>query len=200
MDTDTLVLKEPLALILKGGEKIAIAPVHVKNISSRMDQPADGFWQLVYSQCRVSKNRIYPMTTIVDKVQIRPHFNAGLISVNPQAGILRRWRDNFAELYQDQRMQEFYQEDQRYKLYLHQAVLAATILNLCSRSEIKLLPDEYNFPLHLVSQMDEKSKPAFLNRLVTARYDDLNDQGWRTALPVLEPYKSWLNATLENIE
>ncbi len=197
MDTDTLVMKEPQALILKQGIKIAIPPVHLLNVSSRMDQPADGFWQLIFSQCRVSKNHIFPMTTVVDKVQIRPHFNAGLISVKPQTGILRRWRDNFAELYQDERMQEFFQQDDRYKIYLHQAVLAATVLNLCEKNEIKLLPNEYNFPLHLIEQMDEKSKPAALNELVTARYDDLDDSVWPTVLPVKEPFRSWLSDALQ---
>jgi len=45
--------------------------------------------------------------------------------------------------------------------------------------------------------MDEKSKPASLNELVTARYDDLNDSGWPTALPVKEPFKSWLISALQ---
>lgn len=197
MDTDTLVMKEPQALILKEGVKIAIPPVHLQNVSSRMDQASDGFWQLIYSHCRVSKNHIFQMSTVVDKVQIRPHFNAGLISVNPQMGILRRWRDNFAGLYQDARMQEFYEQDKRYKLYLHQAVLAATILNLCKRDEIKLLPNEYNFPLHLMDRMDEQSKPAFLNDLVTARYDDLDEVRLLNALPIKEPFRSWLTDALK---
>lgn len=197
MDTDTLVMKEPQALILKRGVKIAVPPVHIQNVSSRMDQAADGFWQLIFSHCHVSKSHIFAMNTVVDKVQIRPHFNAGLISVNPQAGILRRWRDNFAGLYQDPRMQEFFEQDKRYKTYLHQAVLAATILNLCKRDEIKLLPNEYNFPLHLIDRMDEQSRPAFLNELVTARYDDLDEPGWQTALPVKEPFRSWLTDALQ---
>ncbi len=197
MDTDTLVMKEPQALILKEGIKIAIPPVHIQNISSRMDQASDGFWQLIYSHCRVSKNHIFQMTTVVDKIQIRPHFNAGLISANPQFGILRRWRDNFAGLYQDPRMVEFYEQDKRYKLYLHQAVLAATILNQCKRDEIKLLPNEYNFPLHLLDRMDEKDKPVWLNDLVTARYDDFDQTGWQTALPIKEPFKSWLTDALK---
>jgi hypothetical protein len=196
MDTNTIVLKEPQALILKEHEKIAIAPVHLQNISSRMDQAANGYWQLIYSQCHVSKNHVFSMTTVVDKVQIRPHFNAGLISVNPQIGILRRWRDNFASLYQDPRMQEFYQQDERYKTYLNQAVLAGTILNVCEYKEIKILPNEYNFPLHLFDRMDESSKPDSLNALVTARYEDLDDKAWSTALPVKEPFKSWLAAAL----
>jgi hypothetical protein len=200
MDTDTLVMKEPLALILKANEKIAITPVHLQNISSRMDQAADGFWQLIYSHCHVSKSRVFSMASLVDKVQIRPHFNAGLISVNPQVGILRQWRDNFAALYQDPRMQEFYEQDKRYQLYLHQAVLAATILNVCERKEIKILPNEYNFPLHLIEQMVTEDKPAWLNDLVTARYDDLEDGSWQTALPIKDPYKSWLKDTLRNIK
>jgi hypothetical protein len=197
MDTDTLVMKEPLELILKEPHKIAIPPVHLQNVSSRMDQAVDGFWQLIFSHCRVSKNHIFQMTTLVDNIQIRPHFNAGLISVNPQIGILRRWRDNFAGLYQDPRMQEFFEQDKRYTLYLHQAVLAATILNLCKRDEIKLLPNQYNFPLHLLDQLDARQKPAWLNDLVTARYDDLEVNQLLSLLPIKDPYKSWLTDTLQ---
>lgn len=196
LDPDTLFIREPVELLLKPGEKIAVAPVHLKNISSLASEPIDKFWRLVYTHCHLSEDKVYEITSMVDRMEIRSHFNAGLIAVDPQAGILRRWRDNFLTLYRNPCMEIFYQNDFRYKVFAHQAILSATILEMCSRAEVKLLPPTYNFPLHLLNKIQTKFQPTSLEQLVTVRYDDFKNPGWSTVLPASEPLHSWLTETL----
>lgn len=192
LDPDTLFVQEPVELLLKPGEKIAIAPVHLQNISSPAEEPMDEFWNTVYGHCQLAEDQINDVTSIVDQKKLRAHFNAGLIAVNPQAGILRRWRDNFESLYHNPCMDILYQTDIRYKVFVHQAILSATILQTCTRAEVKLLPPVYNFPLHLLKKMQTQSQPTSLDQLVTARYDDFNIPGWASMLPASEPLRSWL--------
>jgi len=196
LDADTLFIQKPLELLLETGKKAAITPVHLKNISHSFDQPLDDFWQRVYAHCKVPEERLFAISSSVDREEIYPHFNAGLISVDPAAGILRQWCDNFLSLYRDPEMEVFYQKDIRYKIFIHQAVLAGTILSICRDDEIKWLPPTYNFPLHLVSRMEDQLKPASLNQLVTVRYDDYDHPGWESALKVEEPLKTWLQKAL----
>lgn len=200
LDPDSLFIHEPLELILKPHEKIAVSPVHLKNISCPADQPLDDYWLAVYSSCGVGKERLFHITSMIDRQEIVAHFNAGLISLKPQLGILRQWKQNFLSLYNDEKMQPFYEKDRRYMLYIHQAVLAATILARCEQSQIKLLPPTYNYPLHVSSQQAADQKPAALNDLVTVRYDDFVSAEWLSALPCREPFKSWLNDVVAEIK
>lgn len=192
LDPDTLFIQEPAEQMLKPGEKIAVAPVHLLNISSPAAAPIDKFWKLVYAHCQLSEDQIFEMTSIVDRMVIRAHFNAGLIAVNPHSGILRRWRDNFQTLYRNPCMEIFYQTDFRYKVFAHQAILSATILQTCNRSEIKLLPARYNFPLHLLKKILPQFQPVNLDELITVRYDQFKNPGWTSLLPTSEPLQSWL--------
>ena len=200
LDPDSLFIHEPLELLLKSHEKIAISPVHLKNISGLADQPLDDYWKTIYAHFNISEGDLFHVTSMIDQKEIYPHFNAGLISIKPQLGILRQWKENFLSLYDDEKMRALYETDRRYKLYAHQAVLAATIVTLCKQTEIKLLPPIYNYPLHVASQQAADKKPAAINDLVTARYDDFNDPEWISALPCREPFKSWLNDAVSEIQ
>ena len=200
LDPDSLIIHEPLDLLLKSNENIAISPVHLKNISCLVEQPLDEYWKTIYSHFNLKEGELFHITSMIDQKEIYPHFNAGLISVKPQLGILRQWKENFLSLYDTEKMKVFYETDRRCKLYIHQAVLAATILVLCKQAEIKLLPQTYNYPLHVASQQAAEQKPAVINDLITARYDDFSDPEWISALPCREPFKSWLNDAVSEIQ
>ncbi len=195
LDPDNLFFHEPEELILKQHETIAISPVHLKNISSGFTQPIDPYWDLIYSSCGVSSDKLFAVTSLADQQEIRPHFNAGLIAVNPNRGILRKWKENFLAIWKDPQMESFYTKDSRYRLYIHQAVLAATILATCEQHEIKLLPPTYNFPLHVIEKIAPERLPKTLNQLVCVRYEDFHEINWLEILPSEEPLKSWLIET-----
>lgn len=197
LDPDTLFIHEPLELLLTETQKAALTPVQLRNISSIFSEPMNEYWDAVYTECGVSKQNIYSLETSADQQLIRAHFNAGLISVKPQLGLLRKWRDNFLKCFTNPVIESFYDVDIRYKFFIHQAVLAATLLANTSKDEIKLLPSTYNFPVFLLNKMDPSLHPSRLNELVTMRYDDFDHPNWPFLLPVEEPFKSWLSDAVD---
>jgi hypothetical protein len=167
MDSDTLIVQPPASFCLPAGKNLAGCPVHLKNISSPADQTPDDFWQLIYSQCQTPPERIFSVTTLMDKVTVRAHFNAGCLVVRPELGLLAAWKANFETLAHQETLTPFYQQRPLYQFFVHQAVLAATILARFRQDEIVVLPEEYNYPVFL----QEKFKLTPPTRPVTMRYD-----------------------------
>ena len=196
LNHDTLVLQEPKDLLLTESCALACVPVHHKLIGSAFDEPLDEFWTLVYEKCSVPADRVFPMVTPVDGVAIKPYFNAGLLAVRPERGLLRAWRDNFFGHYRDEDIAKFYERDQRYTIFIHQAILAGTMLSELTRDEISVLPPSYNYPLHLHGATASEKRAAVLNDLVTCRFDHpvylIEFANWRETLAIEEPLKSWL--------
>jgi hypothetical protein len=196
MDPDTLVLQEPDMLLLPEGAVVGWRPVHHRLVGSPIDEPPDPFWSLVYERLGVEDEAVFSVTTAVDGRRIRPYFNAGLLVVRPQAGILRRWHDAFARLCDDAALRAFFIEDPLYHTFFHQAVLAACLLAAVPRSEMLELPPLANYPLHLLESIPAERRPWSLNDLVTCRYDSLDvllARGWRAILRVDEPLAGWLD-------
>jgi len=86
LDSDTLVLQEPRALLLGSGQALACCPIHHLRIGPGYDDALDPFWRLVYDVCAAPQERAFLMHTAVGDDRIRPHINAGLLVVRPSAG------------------------------------------------------------------------------------------------------------------
>jgi hypothetical protein len=89
LDSDNIVIREPAAFVLPQGKVLGYRPVMLRNVSSMFEEPVDGFWSLVYEGCGTPADRIFPMSTTVDGARIRAQFNAGLLVVRPEWGLLR---------------------------------------------------------------------------------------------------------------
>ena len=197
MDTDSLVLREPRELLLADRIALGCRPVDLAWIGSAYDKPLDPFWQFVFEGCRVPESRVFPMTTSVDQKQIRAYFNAGLLVVRPQSGLLQRWRDNLLTLSLLAGFEEFCRRDPLYRRFIHQAVLAGTILSLLGKEDIQELPHWVNYPLHLHDRYPADRRPARLNDLTLARYEEFFDNPhWSEILPAEEPVNSWVTEHL----
>jgi hypothetical protein len=199
MDSDTIMLNEPDELRLIKGKCLAYRPVMLKLLGSQYDLPIDAFWELVYRYCSTPVNRMFPMRTVVDEVEIRPYFNAGLLSVNPDKGLLRAWKTNFLRLYSLSEFKKFYQEHVLYRIFIHQAILAGTALSWLDPSEFYELSSDYNFAIHLIERLPVASRPGRLNDLVTCRYDAyecLENPAWRNHIRVDDPLLGWLDSQL----
>jgi hypothetical protein len=197
MDTDTIVLQEPKEFLLQDGKSLGCRPVHHTNIGSRYDDPLDSFWTHIYRHCRVPEDRVFAMTTHVDGTRIRPYFNAGLLAVRPERRLLQIWRDNFLRVYGAAEFQEFYKKDERYTVFMHQAVLAGTVLSTLRTDEIEELPPTYNYPLHLYGEDVTDHRPSRLEELVTFRYEDsFENPEWKKKIPAGEPLKQWISERL----
>lgn len=193
LDTDTMVVQEPKGFLLRDGKSLGCRPVHHTNIGSRYDDPLDLFWTHIYRYCRVPEDRVFPMTAHVDGTRIRPYFNAGLLVVRPERRLLQIWRDNFLRIYGAAEFQELYKKDERFTVFMHQAVLAGTVLSALRTDEIEELPQTYNYPLHLYGEDVTDHRPSRLEELVTFRHEDFFESPeWKKKIPVGEPLKQWI--------
>ena len=199
MDSDTILVGEPDQLNLREGNYLGYRPVMLKLIGSSCDQPIDAFWELVYRHCSVSMDNLFPMKTVVDEVEIRPYFNAGLLAVHPARGLLQAWRENFLRLYMLKEFQGFYQVHVLYRIFIHQAILAGTVLSWLGPGELYELSPDYNFSIQLIDQTAVGGCPLCLNDLVTCRYDEferLASPVWRKFIRVEAPLLEWLDEQL----
>jgi lipopolysaccharide biosynthesis glycosyltransferase len=197
LDSDTIVLQEPKGFLLQDDKSLGCRPVHHTIIGSRYGEPLDLFWMQIYRHCRVPEDRVFPMMTHMDGTRIRPYFNAGLLVVRPEKRLLQIWRDNFLEIYKATEFQELYEEDERYAVFMHQAVLTGTVLSTLQTDEIQELPPTYNYPLHLYWEDVTGNRPSSLEELITFRYEDFFESlEWRKRIPAKEKLKQWIGERL----
>jgi len=196
MDPDSLVLREPGALILEPAAALGYRPVDKVLIGSPYEAPLDDFWMQIYSECGVHEHSVFPMAASVDDVVLRPYFNAGMLVVRPERGLLGSWGVQFKRLHGLAKFEPFYQAQELYRLFMHQAVLAGTILASLGRHEIQELPYTVNYPLHLHPDYPATRRPHTISEIITCRYDTAFDaDDWRS-LPIEEPLRAWLEARI----
>jgi hypothetical protein len=197
LSSNTIILKEPGAFILPDGKSLGYRPVHHTNVGSLYDTAPDPFWTLIYEYCSVPEDRVFPMKTHIDGQTIRPYFNAGIIVTRPENGLFKNWHDTFFNVYREPALNNLYDQDQRYMIFVHQALLSGIILNAFRQDEILEFPDTYNYPLHLHKDDITENKPNLLDELVTVRHEGFyNDPDWKQEMPASDSLKQWLAETL----
>lgn len=171
MDEDTVILDEPAAFALAGNVVLGYRPVMHQLIGSLYDSPPDAFWSRLYKKLSVPQSALFRMSTVADHKVIRPYFNAGLLVVRPERGVLRQWVSDFKTLYQDSVFVKMCNQDRLKRIFLHQTALTGAILNVAKRKEIIELPDRYNFPLFFADMYGGLSEFDDITGVVTLRYD-----------------------------
>ena len=198
MHTNTLVVNPPTAFLLPRRINYAHRPVHHTLIASIYEKPLDDFWSLIYQHCGVTEERVFPMETCVRDNTIRPYFNAGLLVLRPERGLLSTWRDCFERLYRHPDFESFYEQDMLYRVFMHQAVLAGVVLNMFAREELLELPEAINYPLNLHDEYPPERRPKAFDELITCRYESIKELlDSLKGIPAKEPLKSWLTKRLE---
>lgn len=175
MASDTLVLQPPAAFLLPPGKSFGGCPVHLKLLGSAYSDPPDEFWALVYRHCGLNPEQIFPLSTVVDEQLVRAYFNAGLLVIRPERGILRSWQTRFNSLFKLPEFEAFYQQHELYKIFMHQAILAGNLLSLLRSQEFLHFPSEINYPLHLHTRIAAPRRPASISQLTTCRYEDFHE-------------------------
>jgi hypothetical protein len=200
MAADTLVLQPPSVFLLHAGKSLGGCPVHLKLLGSGFNEPVDEFWRLIYQQCQVDVEKIFAMQTVVDEQAVRANFNAGLLVVRPERGLLRSWQSNFERLYRLPEFDAFYQRSELYQIYMHQAVLAGSILSKLKSDEFQQFPFEMNYPLHLHNRVSAVQRPNSLDQLITCRYEDFGEvfgtPDVDSLIQIDQPLKAWLQAQI----
>lgn len=193
LSSNTIVLQEPRDFLLRHDKSLGYRPVHHALIGSRCDEPLDAFWTLIYRYCNVPEDRVFPMTTHVDGVKLRPYFNAGCHVTRPEKHLLRNWRDTFLKVYWEPPLQELYQRDERYEVFIHQAIFSSVVLSTLATDEIQELPPSYNYPLHLHAEDVTDHRPSSLEEVVTLRHEGFyQDPEWIKKMLAREPLKRWI--------
>jgi hypothetical protein len=188
---DTLILNPPLDFQIDQTKKLAYRPVHHQNIGSAFSQPLDAFWQKIYQHCEVPQEPIFPMETCYREL-VRPYFNAGILVTRPEDGFFQTWREVFQRTYGHADFTPFFQE-QKYAVFMHQAILSGIILNHYVPGQLAILPESYNYPLHLHPSYPPKGKAAALQDLTTARYENLKQlPGFIKNIEVSPSLSNWL--------
>jgi hypothetical protein len=194
LGANTLVFQEPRHFLLPDRALIGYCPVHHTNIGSGIDAPLDAFWSCIYEVCKVPQNRVFSMNTQVDGKILRPYFNATSLVNRPERGLFIAWKNVFFEVFQQKEFSPFYEQNEKYAIFMHQAVLSGLILAMISKEEMALLPTTYNYPLHLWRKDVTDARPRTLNELVTARHEGFYlDANWRDAMPEGDTLKKWLS-------
>ncbi len=199
MDEDTIVLQEPKEFLLGPGISLGYRPVTHKNIGSLYAEPLDEFWNRVYEKLSVAESSLFPMITPADQDTLKPYFNAGLLVVKPQRGILEKWSQNFTLLYQDSILTDMCERDRLKKIFLHQAALVGTILNTLEQEEMVDLSLRYNYPIFFKAMYGATKEFDSLDDVVTLRYDvyfSNPDPDWDQKLKRPEKTISWLKQRL----
>ena len=171
MDDDTVLLREPEGILLDNGTLLGYRPVTHKNIGSLYSEPADSFWARVYELLDVPKTAMFSMETPADRVAIRPYFNAGLLVVRPEAGILRKWAESFPALCKDPILVGMCQRDIMKRIFLHQVALAGAILTTVRQEQMVELPETFNYPLFFHDRYESEKAFESIDGIVTLRYD-----------------------------
>lgn len=168
---DTLIVNAPENFELDESKKLAYRPVHHQNVGSTFHQPLDAFWQAVYRHCEVPEECLFPMETCYREM-VRPYFNAGILVTRPEEGLFQKWLEVFLRTYRHPDFTSFYVE-QKYAVFMHQAILSGVILNQFDPGQLLELPESYNYPLHMHPDYPPEGKAASLQALTTVRYENL---------------------------
>jgi hypothetical protein len=201
MDDDTVVLKEPGEFLLADSISFGYRPVMHKLIGSLYAEPPDSDWARVYSLLSVPDAAVFPMTTVADRKTIRPYFNAGMLVVRPERGILRKWAETYAILYQDSVFINKAAQDQRWRIFLHQVALTGAVLNMLKPSEMTELSGQYNYPIFFNAMFGGATQEFDnIDSVVTLRHEAYfrkPDPEWRTKLKGAPEVVTWLGENLQ---
>lgn len=193
MDRDTIVLQEPAEFLISPGQNLGYRPVHHKLIGSAWDSVLDSFWALIYEVCGVPEENLFPMLTHTGE-RIRPYFNAGIYITRPENGLLTQWWEIFLKWYRQPQFDAFYEKDQLYTIFIHQAIFSGVLLQNLKPGEMSELSPRINYPLHLHDDIPVDQRPATIDELVTVRYENIFDEPDWMQLPITKTLKNWLLA------
>ena len=201
MDEDTIILSEPDEFVLGDGISFAYRPVMHNRSGSLYSEPPDPFWSRVYEILKIDDTDLFSMVTPADRQTIRAYFNAGLLIVRPEKGILRKWGTDFTTLYGDTILADMCDRDIEKKIFIHQTALVGAAINILNRDEMLELSDHYNYPVFFHYQYEADREFGSIENAITLRYDVYfrnPDPDWSSKLKGPSNLVDWLKKRLGN--
>lgn len=166
-----LIVRPPALFDLVPPLRAAFRTVHHLNIGSPTREPIDAFWEGVCGAVGLG-SAPYAIESFADRCEIRPYFNTHCFSLSPAQRLCEAWAVHFEELVADRAFQEGPCQAPLHRIFLHQAVLSALVAKELPREQLRLLPPEYSYPLHMHDQVPPQRRARVLNDLVCAAYED----------------------------
>ncbi|NSW53016.1 MAG: hypothetical protein HPY85_10965 [Anaerolineae bacterium] len=198
IDRDGLVVNEPAAFDLPDGIQLGYRPTDIRNVGSPWGEPLTPLWHEIYVRMGITPDIAWPFTSVVDQLPMYPYFNAGLLCVRPEAGLLRQWERDFRALYPQPVFQPYIRESDFVRYLLHQVILTGTILKIIPHGKMQLLPYGYNYPANLHHRFLTGRELFTLRQAVSVRIDDLLAQeGWRQRFAPDDNILLWLQSILQ---
>lgn len=193
IDSDSVILSEPSALVLRDGIDAAARPVDIHRMpdepeadddphwrtrfrrvsSSGPGDPMDDYWLRMYALLGIAARPF--LETTCSRHRIRAYFNSGLVAVRRAARLFACWRDDFLTLVAQHHIP--HRGTQRDWHYLDQLSLAATLTRVWDRVEV--LDGRYNYPLPGKDALAEPYRSMPYEQLVHVHYNALFDEAIR---------------------
>ena len=160
VDSDTVFLDEPRGL-LDDGSLAAAKPVGNSRAagSTGPGDPNEPYWQRVYDELGVGS---WPfVTTTVDRARIRAYWNTGLVAARRTAGLFAAWEEALVRLFESGCVF-------KKRVLMEQVAWAGVIAEIHDR--VRILPEEYNYPLPKRTFLPPGVRDLELDDLVHVHY------------------------------
>ena len=171
-DRTGFIHQAPFDFILPKGITLAFRPTDIANIGALLDAPLPEFWQKYLDHFSLSAADLTPVTTAIDNVDLRLYVNAGLLVVRPEKRLLRTWADCLVQTYALPEFRAFYQQNQAYGIFMHQAALTTATVMTTTVEEREILPNTYLFSVDNFFDYPPKERPLTLDQITTGRFHD----------------------------
>jgi len=212
LDSDTLFLREPNEILLRPDVDVAVRPVGVKGMcTSGPTDPFDAYWRDLCRCSGVDYDQIPWTESFADRCRIKASYNAGLVIVRRELGIMQRWSDFFFNSVRQQLKP--YSHDRRFRTGAgwvesgasrlwgsNQAALSLAVWS--TTRNVQELEPTYNYQLTLHNLINKKLRKRVFPNLVHVHYHWLlHDRASKNPLfdrsgPLSAEQRVWLASAL----
>jgi len=188
----------PTAFYLPEDKSFAFRSTDIANIGAPFGESLPPFWGDICEHFGLSADDLPPITSVIDQVKLHLYVNAGLLVARPEKGIFRAWATNLGETYALPEFKAYYQVDQAYAIFMHQAALTAAVVQKTTTEERLILPDTYLFSVDNFFDYSEDLRPASLDEIVTGRFHDFFSlEDWESLITVSDDLMDWFKEQLK---
>lgn len=193
LDSDTIFLAEPDFGLT--GSDAAARPVDVKGMcTTGAGDPFDPWWRRLCAMLGIDYEQVPMITTTVDRQTIRASYNGGLVATRRACGLFQRTENVFRRL--AAAGMRPWPDGPTVRTatgvlsgaataYWGTSQAAFSIAAVAGGHRVRLLPETYNFPLHLVAEMSTPIPPS----LVHLHYHWLFSADATDANPIARKFK-----------
>lgn len=154
--------------------QIQVHPVDKKNIGILHHQVYSPLWVhvLSYFNPKSIKN-LSPVKTKITKETIHPYYNMGCVWIGQGKNIFQRTHQILHQIQDHSTWIQLIQENPLNQIFIHQVVFSCALLEAYGQENIKDLPSNMNFPIHLYKDYEGNLN---FDEFISFRYDDYFNQ------------------------